>query len=500
MPPRPWNAKPVFYEINAMVWLRRLSERHQRDITLANVPAAEIERLASWRFDAIWLMGVWRRGPATRASALNYRHEYRAALPDLSDADVVGSAYAIHDYTVEPALGGRAGLASFRERLRRFGIKLILDFVPNHVATDHPWTRAHPEYFIRGDADDLKERPQDFFRAKTGAGGELVFAHGRDPYFPAWIDTAQLNAFQPGYRKAAIKTLIDIGEQCDGLRCDMAMLLLNRVFASTWRLDECAIPAREFWLEVLPAVRKARPHLRFIAEAYWDLEPELLAQGFDYAYDKPMYDHLLGCQISAVKERLTAEPGFMRSSLRFIENHDEARAMQNFGPDRQRAAAALICALPGAVLLHQGQLSGWRVKLPVQLQRALREPADPLLLRFYRRLLAETALPIYQRGSWRLVDIGPAHPADESHHKLIAFCWELAEDWRLILVNLSGAWARARHDMADLGRLAGERWLLVDALSETCSRHDGDALLARGLTLEVPPFGAQILRLERERA
>ena len=286
-------------------------------------------------------MGVWHRGRATRMSALNYLHEYRQALPDVTDADVPGSAYAIRDYQVERELGGREGLAAFRAELRRLGIKLILDFVPNHVATDHHWTRQHPEYFVRGAGEDLKRQPSDYFVADSSDGNSAVIARGRDPYFPAWIDTAQLDAFHPGLRQAAIETLVDIGAQCDGVRCDMAMLMTNAVFADTWNRDAIAPPPREYWGEVIPAVRAAHPQMLFMAEVYWDLEHELLRQGFDYTYDKRLYDRLANGDIGAIKSHLNADLDFLRANIRFIENHDERRAMEVFGADRQRAAAAL---------------------------------------------------------------------------------------------------------------------------------------------------------------
>lgn len=495
--PANWPAHPLIYEINTWVWLRRLSSKYQQKITLANVPAAELAELAAWGFDAVWLMGVWHRGRATRMSALNYLHEYRQALPDVTDADVPGSAYAIRDYQAEHELGGRDGLASFRKQLRRMGIKLILDFVPNHVATDHRWTFEHPEYFARGSLLDFEERPSDYFVADTADSGGAVIARGRDPYFPAWIDTAQLDAFQPGLRQAAVDTLIDIGIQCDGVRCDMAMLMMNAVFAHTWNRDADALPRRDYWLEVIPAVREAHPQMLFMAEVYWDLEHELLRQGFDYTYDKRLYDRLANGEIGEIKSHLKADLDFLRSNIRFIENHDERRAMEVFGEDRQRPAAALICTLPGAALLHQGQLSGRRIKLPVQINRGAEEDSHPLLARFYRRLLNEVRSELYRAGVWQLRAAQAIHSGDHTQENLIAYSWQQRETTRLVIVNLSSEWSRARLDLSDWTWLAQRRWRLFDALSESFARQDGDAMLQDGLLLEVPPGSAQILRFDQ---
>jgi len=411
-----WKSNPIIYEINTWVWLNQLSSEYKRAVTLATMPAQALDELAAWRFDAVWLMGVWHRGVATRKSALNYLCEYRQATPDISEADVPGSAFAICEYQVEERFGGRAGLAIFREQLRNRGIKLILDFVPNHVATDHRWLVKHPEYFVRGTAQDLKAQPSNFFPVPQSDGEELAVAHGRDPYFPAWIDTAQLNAFHPGLRRAITDILIEIGHQCDGARCDMAMLATNDIFAQTWDTYIGEPPAIDFWSEIIAAVREVHPKMLLMAEVYWDLEHLLQSQGFDYTYDKDMYDRLVNGDTGAIKAHLSAELSYLQSNIRFIENHDEQRAMESLGEDRQRAAAALICTLPGATLLHQGQIEGRRIKLPVQISRAPAEAENPLLKRFYRRLLREASQSIYQEGTWRMIEPRQIHSADFSHN------------------------------------------------------------------------------------
>ena len=492
-----WPANPTIYEINTWVWLHGLSQKHNRAITLANVPPAEIEALAAWRFDAIWLMGVWHRGPASRQSALNYIHEYRQALPDITESDVVGSAYAIHDYQVEKQLGGRAGLAAFREQLRHHHIKLVLDYVPNHVAADHAWIHHHPEYFIQGTTTEAAQMPQHFFRADTANGQTVAIAHGRDPYFPPWIDTAQLNGFHPGLRQAAIDTLIDIGSQCDGVRCDMAMLMMNSIFAKTWGERAGAAPQTDYWHEIIPAVRQVHPQMMFMAEVYWNLEHELQLQGFDYTYDKRIYDRLINREINEIKAHLRADLSYLESNIRFIENHDEPRAMSILGEDRQRAAAALICTLPGAALLHQGQLGGRRIKLPVQISRQPAETHHPLLEEFYKRLLPEVQAPVYRQGKWRMLEAQPAFEGSQSHERLIAYTWEDNGDYRLVAVNLGGEWARCRLPLRHWPKLAGRRWRLYDVLADSYTCREGQDLIEKGLTLEAAPYGSHIFQFQR---
>ena len=282
---------PFIYEINTWVWLDELSEREGISIDLGSVPGSEWDAIAALGFDVVWLMGVWERSAAGIAIALENAallESFRRALPDLRTEDVVGSPYCIRAYTVDAHLGGPAGLAVARAALAERGVGLFLDFVPNHVAPDHPWTQTHPEYFVRGSDDDLARDPASFVRV-----GDGVLANGRDPYFAAWPDVVQLNAFSPDLRAAVIETLSSIAAQCDGVRCDMAMLMMNDTFARTWGERAGAVPETDYWPTVISAVKSAYPGFVFLAEAYWELEWALQGQGFAYCYDKRLYDRLV---------------------------------------------------------------------------------------------------------------------------------------------------------------------------------------------------------------
>src|SRR6185312_2253340 len=195
LPPR-----PTVYEINTAVWLGGR--------TLGEVADAEWDALAALPVDAVWLMGVWERSPAGLAIALAdpaLDAANRAALPDLQPEDVIGSPYCVRDYVVDERFGGPAALAAARDQLAARGLGLILDYVPNHVAPDHPWTTARPECLLTGTEEDLARHPEAFLRT---AGG--VVAKGRDPYFAPWPDVAQLNAFAPALREAVAETLTAI--------------------------------------------------------------------------------------------------------------------------------------------------------------------------------------------------------------------------------------------------------------------------------------------------
>ena len=436
-----WPKNPIIYEINAWVWLHELSQRYERSITLATVPAAEWDGIAGLGVHAVWLMGVWERSPMGIHIARQHeglQTEYHRVLPDFSPEDVVGSPYSVRRYVVDEYLGGPEGLAAAREALAERNILLMLDFVPNHVALDHPWVFEHPEYLIRGDANDLAARPDRFFQ-RDGK----IFAYGRDPYFPPWTDTAQLNVFSLRLRQAAIETLYEITEQCDGVRCDMAMLLVNRVFAQTWGQRAGELAASEFWWQVIKAVREKHHQVLFMAEAYWDMEWELQQQGFDYCYDKRLYDYLVHETTETIRQHLLADLTFQEKLVRFIENHNEPRAATIFGPKRLRAVAVTIATLPGAKLFHAGQFEGRQVKLPVQLGRRPSEQIVPDLQTFYRTLLGAINAPVFRDGEWRLCELA-GWPDNASYTNLVSWCWHNGVERRLIAVNFSDFSAQAR--------------------------------------------------------
>ena len=489
------SPNPLVLELNTRVWLRALEKRRGRALTLSQVPDESLDDLARPGVDYLWLMGVWTRSPQGREIALESLPQYREALPDIEAADVIGSPYAVYQWQVAPELGGRAALASLRRRLRERGLGLLLDYVPNHVARDHAWLGRHPDWFIQGSEMDLIERPEDFFAVATPAGRRII-AHGRDPWFPGWTDTAQVNAFHGGYRQAALEVLNDLAGQCDGLRCDMAMLLCNSVFATTWRhrLDEADSPAQEFWQELIPALRQRHPRFLFIAEVYWGMEDDLLEHGFDYCYDKAFYDDLLHCDVEELRARLAAPVACQERLLSFTENHDERRAVAALGEERCRAALALAATRPGGFLLHDGQLEGRRVRLPVQLSRRPPESPLPGLEAFQRRLLQELSSAPFRRGVWCQFEALPLSGNAGGHERLIAHGWASPQEWRLVVVNYGAEPGAGRVPLHAWPEIARGNWLLEDVLDGNSYRRDGDAMTRAGLEVLLPPWGVHLFR------
>lgn len=479
------SQRPVIYEINTWVWLNELRWKHGTALTLATVPEDEWEALAALGVDAVWLMGVWEQSPAGIGIAMENESlsaSFRWVLPDFAVEDKVGSPYCVRRYEVDPRLGGRAALALARTRLADRGIGMILDFVPNHVAPDHPWAAERPGYFIQGSSTEMASDPGSFIETDG-----RVFACGRDPFFPAWPDVLQLNAFDPGLRQAAVETLLDIAGQCDGVRCDMAMLMLNEVFGGTWGDRAGQRPATEYWVDVIPAVKKANPDFKFIAEAYWDLEWALQQQGFDFCYDKRLYDRLEKAGPESVRLHLLADPAYQERLVRFIENHDEPRAAAAFPPERLRAAAVAALTLPGAKLVHEGQIEGRRLRLPVFLGRRPPEAADEGLREFYLRLLRAVGDGVFKSGEWRLCECG-GWPDNTSYRNLVAWCWRLGAQCRLVVVNLSDGPAQGRVKLP-WGDAPDVNLSMEDVFSSTRYDRRAGEVMKSGLFVDLPAGG-----------
>lgn len=485
-------------QINTRVWLRECAAALGRPATLDDVPEAALDRIAGQGFEWVWWLGVWQTGPAGREEARAHpalQAEYRAVLPDLQDEDIGGSPFAVQQYVVHDDFGGPAALRRLRDRLRQRGLKLLLDFVPNHTALDHPWVWDHPEFYVPGREADVIQEPGNYRRRPTGAG-ERIIAHGRDPYFPGWTDTLQLNYRHRGLRQAMIDQLLNIARQCDGVRCDMAMLLLPAVFQRTW--GDRSLPAdgsppddEPFWSEAIAAVRETQPDFLFMAEVYWDLEEELQRQGFDCAYGKRLYDGLRAGDAARARDYLTAELEYQQRLVRFLENHDEARAASAFLPVEKHFAAALAMFLaPGLRFFHDGQLDGRRIRVPVQLGRRPEEPSDPAVQDFYARLLPVLQRSEVQQGQWRLLACEPAWVGHDGGESFITYLWEEAGAKRALLavVNYSPRQGQC------YVRLPHSAWLnrpvtLQDLLGRVVYERDGRELMATGLYLDLPAWG-----------
>ncbi len=477
---------PLLYQINTRVWLTALSRALGRPATLDDIPEEALADLAALGFEWVWLLSVWQTGAAgRRVSRRNpeWRREFLQTLPDLGEEDIAGSGFAVTGYTVSAALGGEAALARLRRRLRQHGLRLMLDFVPNHTALDHPWVQDHPDYYITGSEHNLFREPQNYGRSGPEAGSRLL-AHGRDPYFPGWPDTFQLNYANPALQVAMEEELLRIADQCDGVRCDMAMLILPDVFERTWGAQ-----AADFWPGAIRRVREKQADFRFMAEVYWDLEWRLQQQGFDYTYDKRLYDRLGQGRARPVREHLCAGLDFQDKLARFLENHDEPRAAAHFSPEIHRAAAVVTYLAPGLRFFHQGQLEGYRKRISPHLARGPLEAGDATIRHFYDRLLAVLRRPAVRHGQWRLLECTPAWEGNWTWDNFIAYAWLGAPEERLIVtVNYAAHQGQCYLRLAEID-LPGTPLLLRDLLGDAHYERRGRALRDEGLFLDMPAWG-----------
>jgi glycosidase len=460
--------------------------------TLDDIPDTELDRLAALGFDWVWFLSVWQTGPAGQQvsrSNPQWRREFEETLPDLREEDIAGSGFAITAYTVHRALGGNEALARLRERLRKRGLRLMLDFVPNHTGLDHPWVEEHPEYYIAGTEQDLAHAPGNYILVKRHRG-DLLLAHGRDPNFPGWPDTLQLDYGNPATQEAMIGELCKIAGQCDGLRCDMAMLVLPDIFPRTWGKR-----ADPFWPKATERVRELFPEFCFMAEAYWDLQWTLQQQGFDYTYDKRLYDRLRDRQARPVREHLRAGLDYQNKLARFLENHDEPRAAAVFPAEVHLAAAVITFLSPGLRFFQQGQFLGRKKHISAHLARGPDEPVDTDLQKFYDRLLTLLRQPLVRRGQWQLLDCAPAWEGNGSWDCFLAWAWQGLDGRRLVVaVNYAPhpSQCYVRLPFTDLG---SGLWRFRDQIGNFAYDRAGDDLKSRGLYLDVPAWRPHIFSL-----
>ena len=491
---------PLLYEINTRCWLRELSAREGRAVTLADIPDSEFESWQKAGFTHIWLMGVWTGGPKARAKAMEtaaQKKAYADALPDCREDDIGPSPYAVADYTVAEALGGEAGLQAFRRRLNGKGMKLVLDFVPNHLGLDHAWLRQRPELFVQSP----KEAAGTF--AQETNGGIRWLAHGKDPYFPPWTDTVQLDYRSEETRRVMTELLQTIAGRCDGVRCDMAMLILADIFEKTWQHMPVTPEPRkggttnEFWSSAVASVKEAHPGFLFLAEAYWGLEGKLQSLGFDYTYDKELYDLLTTRNSQGPQSYLLSKSReFISRSAHFLENHDEPRIASILNPAEHRAAALLILGLPGMRLLYQGQLAGATIKNPVQLLRRQAEEAKPEIEKMYDELLTVLKQTSVGQGKAELLQPRPAWSGNPTAGNIVLVQWQReARVFELVTVNLaphaSQCYAQVR-----LPAGAAKEWELRDLLGDERYIRAADDLQNQGLYLELRAHAAQLFRFQ----
>jgi glycosidase len=498
MPVYKHRGNPLMMEINTLPFLSRLGKKYHKTLTLNGVPDSEWQYYADSGFDLIWLMGVWQRSPAARKLAISnndLKHAYDLILPGWKEQDIAGSPYAIYGYSPDSRLGKKTDLAALKNRLNNMGLGLVLDFVPNHLAMDHPWTLKYPERFVRGTKKALAAHPEWFY----ATANDNMLAHGRDPNFAPWSDTVQVNFFSAEMREAYIKELLRIADMADGVRCDMAMLGLNRIFQQTWGevFKPRKLPTTEFWFDAITAVKAKHPSFIFIAEVYWGLDGELRKLGFDFTYDKVFYDRLKYNTPDRIQEYVFDRVSDLKHMVHFTENHDELRAGEVFGVERSLMAATAIATVPGMRFFFEGQAEGKMIRAPVQLATAPEEDSIDEIKLFYSRLLASCSAPVFRQGDFIPLKTDSAWEGNNSHLRLLAWCWKYGDEFRLIAINYSGNTAQARIKLP-ISLEDGSTVICYDELAEMTYNSTVREVLSSGLFISLKPWQAHILDIRLE--
>jgi len=487
-----YRPHPHLYEINTWVWLEELSAKHGRCLHLQDVPGEEWDRLAALGFDFVYLMGVWRRSligrRIFRTDARNFPN-FDTALPGWKTRDVVGSPFSIQDYSPDPRIATAENLSTVHDQLRRRGMGLILDFVPNHTGFDHSWIAQHPDRYIQGSEEDFRRDPSAFYLVEWAGDQNLFVARGRDPYFAPWSDVAQLNYFNPECRQGMIGVLKNIAQYCDGVRCDMAMLVTNEIFNRTWGnfLKPWPTPPTEFWQEATAAL----PDFVWLAEVYWDMEWRMQELGFRFTYDKRLYDRLHEGSAGAVRDHLRADLGYQSKMARFLENHDEPRCAAVFPRERISSVVTLLSTLPGMRFYHHGQLNGAKTFVPMPLDHAQPETDDPEIRELYEKLLRSADAEVFHAGEWQLLEVQPA--GDDTFQDLIAYRWHHQSNNRVIVVNLGGRTAQGLVQKTAAG--ASQNCLFTDELSGGEYQWARAELDSKGLYVKLAPYQAHVFEV-----
>lgn len=430
---------PTLYEINTRVWLNKFG----KNIRISQIPEGYWNSLKDKGVDYVWLMGVWE---TTKSSIEKHCFHpdlmmaYSRVTRDWRQIDITGSPYAIEDYVIDTKVGTITELRDLKIQLNRIGLKLILDFIPNHFNADSKLLMENPEVFLEVSAEDFQRDPYTYFQ-QSGK----YFAHGKDPYFPAWTDTVQIDYSRLPAHAFMLDKLLQVAEVCDGVRCDMAMLILPDIFNNTWSVNVNFNKELDFWSAAIAKVKSTRPDFVFMAEAYWDTEWRLHLLGFDYTYDKKLLDYIERDHIDRLKSHLTGSMEYHNQTVRFIENHDEERSLTSLGELKAKAAAILYNTIPGMRLHYEGQWSGERIRYPVQMGTyfnpdkcicAIRNSVDTQTIPctcmaiFYDRLMEVCKASIFKSGTWSLKESYP------DPNNCIVSQWCLEDQYVLAITNI----------------------------------------------------------------
>jgi hypothetical protein len=495
------RANPHLIEINARVFLNAMRKNYQSpDMSISMIPDEEWLKLKHLGFDIVWLMGVWKTSEISKSISMDEDFLRDFVSKNNMDISAISSSpYAVKKYVLDDFFGFEWELKALKDKLNSFGMKLFLDFVSNHMAIDSDFSNECIDCFVCGEKQDY-EANKDLFCQKNIGDNVYYIAHGRDPNFPPWKDTIQLNYFNPITRSKMIEELKKISEMCDGVRCDMVMLSLNEVFGSVWGhlvyKRGFKRPQEEFWQVAISEIKSINPSFTFIAEVYWGLEWKVQQLGFDYTYDKVFYDRLKKLSSEEVKGHLRAEKLYQKKSVRFIDNHDEEPSISSFGNKRASlCASVMVSTVRGLRFYHYFQLKGIPIKIPPQIAYFdIEKYKDIEVEKFYEKLLKIVDHPAFHGGEWELCDVYPLNQSDRSYRNIIAYKWTQMRTIKLVIVNYSSESSSGFVNVSFKSKT--DTVVLYEEFNERFFSYKADDVSNRFKIENIPPYSFYIFDYE----
>ncbi len=411
-PDTDWMPNVVMIAKNTFVWLYQLSKKYGREIKrLDQIPDEELETLASFNINALWLIGVWQRSEASK-KIKRLR----------GNSEATASAYSLFDYEIAAELGGEEAYRNLDARAKKLGIRLAADMVPNHTGIYSRWIVEHPDYFIQSknppfpnysfNGENLSPDPNLEIRIEDGywdnsdaavvferldktTGEKRYIYHGNDGTSMPWNDTAQLDILKAEVREAVIRKILDVASKFSIIRFDAAMTLTKKHFARLWYPEPGKggdIPSRaeysltreefnryfpkEFWREVVDRINSEMPQTLLLAEAFWLMEGYFVRTlGMHRVYNSAFMNMLMREENSKyrelIKNTLEFEPGILKRYVNFMSNPDEETAIKQFGSgDKYFGVLTMMVTLPGLPMFAHGQIEGLHEKYGMEYKRA----------------------------------------------------------------------------------------------------------------------------------
>jgi len=411
-PDADWMANAVLIAKSIYVWLDQLSAKYQRPITRLNeIPDQELDTLARRGFNALWLIGIWERSPASQR-----------IKQIMGNPEAVASAYSLYDYVIASDLGGEAARDDLHHRCQQRGIRLACDVVPNHTGIYSKWVKEHPDWFVQLDHPpfpaynytgpnlsfdydqeiqidngywDHRDAAVVFRHRDCHSGRVRYIYHGNDGTHMPWNDTAQLNFLLPEVREAMIQTILHVARTFKVIRFDAAMTLAKKHYQRLWFPQPgggAGVPSRadhwmtreefdqafpvEFWREVVDRVAAEAPDTLLLAEAFWLMEGYFVRTlGMHRVYNSAFMNMLKmednGKYRSVIKNVIEFNPEILKRFVNFMNNPDEATAVEQFGKeDKYFGVAVLLATMPGLPMFGHGQIEGFREKYGMEYRRA----------------------------------------------------------------------------------------------------------------------------------